>query len=159
MPSRDYLLTDCVADIMTHISTMPSVDPGRLLLWGLSFGAAVSACTAAVDRRVKALILVAPIFDFVKPEKQKSAFALLIKDRQSQLRGNPRVEIPPYNNNKGENFIGMGGSGGPGGIEGYMLTKQAMERGAPNFRDRITLQTANLSQASYIPTQGIIGHG
>jgi hypothetical protein len=84
--------------------------------------------------------MVAPIFDFVKPEKRESAFALLIRDRQSQLRGNPRLEVPPYND-RGENLIGMGGSGGPGGMEGYMLTKQAMERGAPNFRDRITLQT------------------
>lgn len=84
--------------------------------------------------------MVAPIFDFVKPEKRKSAFALLIKDRQSQLRGNPRIEIQPYND-KGENLIGMGGSGGPGGIEGYTLTEQAIERAAPNFRDRITLQT------------------
>jgi hypothetical protein len=84
--------------------------------------------------------MVAPIFDFVKPEKGKSAFALIIKDRQSQLRGNARVEIQPYND-KGENLIGMGGSGGPGGIEGFTLTKQAMERAAPNFRDCITLQT------------------
>ncbi|CAO2655082.1 Nn.00g118150.m01.CDS01 [Neocucurbitaria sp. VM-36] len=129
-----------LSDILTYVSTLPSVDAGCLLLWGLSFGAAVSACAVAVDRRVKALVLVAPIFDFVNPEKRKSAFALLIKDRQSQLRGNPRLEVPPYND-KGENFIGMGGSGGLGGMEGYMLTKQAMERGAPNFRDRITLQT------------------
>lgn len=122
------------------MSTLPSVDAGRLLLWGLSFGATVSACAAAVDRRAKALVMVAPIFDFVKPEKRQSAFALLIKDRQSQLRGNPRLEVPPYDD-KGNNLIGMGGSGGPGGIEGYLLTKQAIERGAPNFRDRITLQT------------------
>ncbi|KAI1081715.1 hypothetical protein F5B20DRAFT_535049, partial [Whalleya microplaca] len=111
-----------------------------MLLWGLSFGAAVSACTAAVDRRAKGLVMVAPIFHFVKPEKRESAFALLIRDRQSQLRGNPPLEVPPYDN-KGENLIGMGGSGGPGGMEGYTLTKQAIERGAPNFRDRITLQT------------------
>lgn len=55
-----------------------------------------------------------------KLKKSQSDFALRIKNRQSQLKGNPRLEVPPYDD-KGDDLIGIGGSGGrPRGIEGYM---------------------------------------
>ncbi|KAI9664634.1 MAG: hypothetical protein M1821_006080 [Bathelium mastoideum] len=129
-----------LADILTYVSTLPSVDAGRIALWGMSFGATVSACAAAVDRRVKALVMVCPILSFYKPEKREKAFAQLLRDRQSQLRGNEAFTLPPFNN-KGENPIGMAGSGGPGGVEAYDFMNAVISRGAPNFRNRITLQS------------------
>lgn len=116
------------------------MDSRQIVLWGMSFGATVSACAAAVDRRVKALVMVCPIFSFFQPEKREKAFAQLIRDRQSQLRGNEPFTLPPFNS-KGENPIGMAGSGGPGGMEAYSFMNAVIDRGAPNFRDRITLQT------------------
>lgn len=110
------------------------------MLWGMSSGGTISGCAAAVDRRVVALVMVSPIFRFVRPDTRKKAFSLLMKDRQSQLRGNKPLEIQPFDS-KGENAIGYAGSGGPGGMEAYILMKTAVERGHHNFRDRITLQS------------------
>ncbi|KAH6886254.1 Alpha/Beta hydrolase protein [Thelonectria olida] len=129
-----------LSDVITHVAALSSVDARRIVLWGMSFGATVSACAAAVDRRVKALVMVCPIFSFFQPEKRERAFAQLIRDRQSQLRGNEPFTLPPFNA-KGENPIGMAGSGGPGGMEAYTFMNAVIDRGAPNFRDRITLQT------------------
>ncbi|TGJ83509.1 hypothetical protein E0Z10_g5261 [Xylaria hypoxylon] len=109
-----------LTDIITHISGLPSVDASQIILWGMSFGATVSACTAALDRRVKGLVMVCPILSFVKPEKRGKAFVQIIKDRQSQLRGNEAFTLPPFNA-RGENPIGMAGSGGPGGLESFQF--------------------------------------
>lgn len=116
------------------------VDSQRIILWGMSFGGVVSACTAAVDRRPKAVVMVCPLFSYVQPHKAEKAYAQLIKDRVSQLRGNEPYSLAPFNS-KGDNPIGMGGAGSPGGLEAYSLMKMASERGVPDFRDRLTLQT------------------
>ncbi|KAL9121204.1 MAG: hypothetical protein Q9187_002240 [Circinaria calcarea] len=128
-----------LTDILTYVTTLSNVDVSRITLWGVSFGGTVSACAAAVDRRVKALVMVCPILSFYKPEKREKAFLQLIKDRQSQLRGNEAFTLPPFNS-KGENPIGMAGSGGPGGVEVYGFMNAVIDRGAPNFRNCITLQ-------------------
>lgn len=127
-------------DVVSYAAALPTVDSRRILLWGMSLGATVSAVAAAIDRRVAAVLLVCPIFSFIRPDKRASGFAQLMKDRQSQLRGNAPFTLQPFNS-KGENPIGYAGSGGPGGKEAYFLMRTAVERGHPNFRDRITLQS------------------
>ena len=133
-------LTIPTTDVVSYVATLPSVDSRRIMLWGMSLGATVSACAAAVDRRIAAVLMVCPIFTFVRPDKRAKAFAQLMRDRESQLRGNEPFTLQPFNS-KGENPIGYAGSGGPGGKEAYFLMKTAAERGHPNFRDRITLQS------------------
>ncbi len=122
------------------MTTLPSVDGRRILLWGMSFGAAVSACTAAVDRRPKALAMVCPLLSFVRADRRERAFLQLMRDRVSQLQGNPPLSLQPFNT-AGDNPVGMGGAGGPGGLEAHNLMRAAVERGHHSFRDRITLQT------------------
>lgn len=129
-----------MTDVVTYVATLPSVDSRQIILWGMSLGATVSACAAAVDRRVAAVLMVCPIFTFIRPDRRAKAFAQLMRDRESQLRGNEPFTLQPFNS-KGENPIGYAGSGGPGGMEAYLLMKTAVERGHPNFRDRITLQS------------------
>ena len=106
----------------------------------MSFGGTISACAAAIDRRVAAVLMVCPIFSFIRPDRRAKAFAQLMRDRESQLRGNEPFTLQPFNS-KGENPIGFAGSGGPGGQEAYSLMRAAAERGHANFRDRITLQS------------------
>ncbi|KAK0625507.1 Alpha/Beta hydrolase protein [Bombardia bombarda] len=129
-----------LSDIITYTSSLPSVDSRRILLWGMSFGGMVSGCCAAVDRRIKGLVMVCPLFSFIRPDRRKTVFAQVIKDRVSQLRGNEPFTLQPFNS-KGDNPAGMGGAGGPGGIEAYNLMQSAAELGHPDFRNRITLQT------------------
>jgi cephalosporin-C deacetylase-like acetyl esterase len=133
-------MAEDLSDIYTYVASLPSVDSSRIVLWGMSFGAVVSATSAAVDRRAKAIVMVCPLFSYVKPHKADKAYAQLIKDRVSQLRGNEPYSLAPFNS-KGDNPIGFGGAGGPGGLEAYNLMKAASELDHPDFRDRITLQT------------------
>lgn len=108
----------------------------------MSFGGAVSATCAAVDRRAKAVIMMCPLFSYVKAEQARvdRAFMQVVRDRVSQLRGNEAASIQPFTPD-GDNGIGMGGAGGPGGVEAYQLMRAAIDKGAAGFRDRIALQT------------------
>ncbi|KUI64496.1 hypothetical protein VM1G_00045 [Cytospora mali] len=133
-------MAEDLSDICTYVAGLPSVDSSNIVLWGMSFGAVVSATCAAIDRRLKAIVMVCPLFSYIKPERADKAYAHLIKDRVSQLRGNEGYQLPPFNP-KGDNLVGFGGGGGPGGMEAYNLMKAASELGHPDFRDRISLQT------------------
>jgi len=44
-----------IRNAVTFIETLPEVDPGRIGLWGTSFGGANAISTAAIDARVKCL--------------------------------------------------------------------------------------------------------
>ncbi|KAA8565523.1 hypothetical protein EYC84_009380 [Monilinia fructicola] len=134
------LQSEDLSDILTHVSSLPHVDSERIILWGMSVGATVSICTAAVDRRVKAVVMVAPVLSFFQPEKMEKVFPQLIRDRESQLRGNEAFTLPVFNS-KAENAIGFAGSGGPGAMELHDFMDAYSERSAPGFRYRITLQT------------------
>ncbi|KAK7724445.1 hypothetical protein SLS63_008702 [Diaporthe eres] len=133
-------MAEDLSDVITHVGGLPSVDAQSIFLWGMSFGGMVSGCTAAIDRRARGLVMVCPLFRFVRSDRRASLFPQLIKDRVSQLRGNEPLTLQPFNT-RGENPAGMGGSGGPGGIEAYNLMQAAAELGHPDFRNRITLQT------------------
>ncbi|KAF6812415.1 DltD domain-containing protein [Colletotrichum sojae] len=133
-------MAEDLSDIYTYVSRLPSVDASKIVLWGLSMGAIVSACSAAVDHRPKAVVMIGPLFSFVQPQKRDKAFAKVIQDRVAQLRGNPPHEIAPFTP-RGDNPIGMAGAGGPGGLESYAFMRLAKEKGAEGFRDRIALQT------------------
>lgn len=111
------------------------MDRRRIMLWGLSLGATVSACAAAVDRRVAAVLMVCPVFSFIRPDKRAKVFAQLMRDRESQLRGNEAFVVQPFNS-KGENDYG-----GPGREESFLLMMAAAERSHPSFRNRVTLQS------------------
>lgn len=46
---------------ISYLQHRPEVDPERVGIWGVSFGGGVVLMTAAVDRRVRAVVAVAPI--------------------------------------------------------------------------------------------------
>ncbi|KAI1319319.1 DltD domain-containing protein [Xylariaceae sp. FL0255] len=133
-------MAEDLSDIYTYVSRLPTVDATKIALWGISFGAVVSATAAAIDRRPKAVVMVCPLFRYIESERADRVYTQLIKDRVSQLRGNDPYSLPLYTP-KGDNLAGFGGSGGPGGLQVYNLMKAASQRGTPNFSDRISLQT------------------
>ncbi|KAK4223156.1 Alpha/Beta hydrolase protein [Podospora fimiseda] len=128
-------MAEDLSDIYTYVAGLPSVDASKIVLWGMSFGGVVSATCAAVDRRAKAVVMVCPLFHYVAPHKEDKAYAQLMKDRISQLRGNEPYELAPFNS-KGDNPIGM-----PGGMEAYTLMTHATKFQVPGYRDRLCLQT------------------
>ncbi|KAG9670101.1 hypothetical protein KCU99_g6870, partial [Aureobasidium melanogenum] len=133
-------MAEDLSDIVTFTTTLPTVDARRILLWGMSFGGMVSGICSTLDRRIRGVAMVCPLFSFVTDQKRKTVLAQCIKDRTSQLRGNEAYTLQPFNS-RGENPAGMGGSGGPGGVEAYNLMQAAAELGHPGFRNRIALQT------------------
>lgn len=133
-------MAEDLSDIYTYVASLPSVDSSSIVLWGMSFGAVVSATCAAIDRRPKAIVMVCPLFSYIKPERANKAYTRLIKDRVSQLRGNEGYSLAPFTP-EGDNPVGFGGAGGPGGVEAYKLMKAASELGHPDFSNRISLQT------------------
>lgn len=70
-------------DVISYIVTLTKVDPLRIMLWGMSLGGTISACTAVFDKRVTAVLMLCPIFNIVRPDKRQSGFVQLLKDRQS----------------------------------------------------------------------------
>ncbi|KAJ8126552.1 hypothetical protein O1611_g7086 [Lasiodiplodia mahajangana] len=133
-------MVEDISDVVSFATTLPSVDPCRVVLWGMSFGAALSGVAAAIDRRVAAVIMVCPLFSYISAKSRATLFAQLMRDRKSQIRGNEPFTLRPFDSDGG-NPAGFAGAGGPGGKEAYNTMKMAMDHGHPNFRDRITLQT------------------
>ncbi|KAH8754371.1 Alpha/Beta hydrolase protein [Diaporthe sp. PMI_573] len=134
-----WRMVEDVSDVVSWIKGHPSVDEKRIVIWGVSLGATVGAVAAALDRRVAGLVMVCPMFSMVRPDRRAKAFAILMRDRESQLRGNKPVMAPPYNSS-GDNIIGYAGAGGAGGREGYRLWQDAVNA-APTFPPQITLQS------------------
>lgn len=82
------------SDAFIYLSAHPMVNPAAIVFWGISLSAGIALSNAAVDRRIAAVIAIAPIFKFV-PVKATDAERLkskLMKDRESQLLQN----TPPY---------------------------------------------------------------
>ncbi|MCJ1449245.1 MAG: hypothetical protein MMC23_009765 [Stictis urceolatum] len=131
------LMAEDLSDVYTYVTGLPSVDSNEIVLWGMSFGAVISSSCAAVDRRPKAVIMVCPLFTYVRSGFAEKAFAQVTKDRISQLRGNAPHSVVPFTP-RGDNLIGLGGDGG---LEIYNLMKAASEIGHPGFRNRIAMQT------------------
>lgn len=127
-------------DVVTYVMTLPTVNPREVLLWGMSMGGAISGVAAAMDPRVAGLVMVCPLFSYVRADKRKSLFASLMKDRESQVRGNDGAILPMFNT-EGENPAGFAGSGGVGGTEAARIIATAMRHKHPNYRDHITLQS------------------
>ena len=134
-PNRQ--VEDC-SDALTFLSSLPTVDPKRVGFWGMSFGAAVSLCAAAVDKRAKFVIAVCPLTDFdLNPDKRSNVLAKAIKDRVSQIRGNPPFYLPMVTE-AGENPAGFGAGGD---TARYAQLVEVGKELAPNHVNRTTLQT------------------
>ncbi|KAL2816618.1 Alpha/Beta hydrolase protein [Aspergillus cavernicola] len=85
------------SDAFCYLTTLPIVDPRAIVFWGISLSAGIALSAAAVDRRIAAVIAIAPIFRFV-PVTEADAGRLkskMLKDREAQvIRGSPGYILP-----------------------------------------------------------------
>lgn len=75
------------SDAFIYLTTLPLVNPEAIVFWGISLSAGIALCDAAVDRRVAAVIAIAPIFKFF-PATEADVVRIkskLMKDRESQI--------------------------------------------------------------------------
>ncbi|KAL9086282.1 MAG: hypothetical protein Q9165_007197 [Trypethelium subeluteriae] len=82
-------------DSVTWLSQNPSVDPDKIVLWGLCFDGNITLATAASDRRVAAVVAVAPMIDVTgDPERHEAILELALADRAAQLAGEEPMYLP-----------------------------------------------------------------
>ncbi|KAK7972315.1 alpha/beta hydrolase family domain-containing protein [Apiospora saccharicola] len=139
-----------ISDVVSYAAALSCVDARRILLWGMSLGGTISGVAAGVDRRVRGVVMVCPIFSMVRPDKQRRPHA-----RPAVPAPGQRALRHPALQQQGENPIGYAGSGGRGGKEAYFLMSEGAKRGHPNFRDRITLQSYH-KMALFRPRENLV---
>lgn len=86
---------DDFIDSVTWLSQNPLVDPEKIAVWGLCFDGNIMLATAASDRRIGAVVAVAPMIDVTgDPERREAILELGLADRAGQLAGEEPVYLP-----------------------------------------------------------------
>ncbi|KAH7086123.1 peptidase S15 [Paraphoma chrysanthemicola] len=86
---------DDFIDSITWLSQHPLIDPDKIAVWGLCFDGNIMLATAASDRRIAAVIAVAPMMDVTgDPERREAILELGNADRAAQLAGEEPVYLP-----------------------------------------------------------------
>lgn len=78
-----------------------NVDPGRIGIWGTSFGGALVIYTAAMDRRVKVVVSQVPVVNgrtwlrsLRTPDQWEDLLDRIDADRRRRFRGEPSERVP-----------------------------------------------------------------
>ncbi|GLA98553.1 hypothetical protein AtubIFM61612_000791 [Aspergillus tubingensis] len=130
--------TSDYSDAVSFFSTHERVNPAEIFIWGISFSASVALCTAALDKRIRAVIAVAPLTAFtLPPDKQPQVLSRCMQDRTAQLHGNEPFYLPMLRKD-GTNPAGFGT-----GIdrERYGRLVTAGRELAPGHVNRTTIQS------------------
>lgn len=92
---RDY------RDAITHVQTLPEVDPERIGVWGSSYSGGHVLVVAARDRRVKCVISQVPLVAgldnarrLVRSDHWAGLRAGFVADRQGRLKGEAPLTLP-----------------------------------------------------------------
>ncbi|KAF9737639.1 hypothetical protein PMIN03_000187 [Paraphaeosphaeria minitans] len=126
------------SDAISYVSTLSSVNPSEVFIWGMSFSAAVGLCVAALDPRAKGIIAVCPLTDFTyTEEKLPMVLKKCAQDRASQVAGNDPFYLPMLDA-QGRNPAGFGV-----GVDSEQYSKivEAGKEIAPRHVNRTTVQT------------------
>ncbi|KAI9781694.1 MAG: hypothetical protein M1816_002218 [Peltula sp. TS41687] len=136
------------SDALTFLAGTPTVDRTRMAIWGYSLSGTIALCAAALDKRAKLVIAVTPPTNFrdfatnsrelTPSPKLPKLLAKVIKDRESQLKGNAPFMVPLIDVN-GESLLGQ--DFGIIDKKTWATHYRAGTRLGPNHVNRTTLQT------------------
>ncbi|KAJ4351219.1 uncharacterized protein N0V89_006558 [Didymosphaeria variabile] len=85
-------------DAVTWFKELSLVDETKIALWGLCFGGNVTLGAAAFDKRIAAVIAVAPMIDASgSPERRQPILELAMHDRAMRLEGEEPMFLPYVN--------------------------------------------------------------
>lgn len=134
--------TEDIHDAISYFKSLPTVDPKRIVLWGYSLGAAEALAAASADPRIKVVVAICPSanpWDPGKREERNRALLRIMRDRESQLRGNPPFMMRFVGEAEGSVFnirtLKNSATNKP-----YELVQNALET-VPGFRNQVTAQT------------------
>ncbi|PVH68713.1 alpha/beta-hydrolase [Cadophora sp. DSE1049] len=86
---------DDYMDSVTWFSQHPLVDPEKIAVWGLCFDGNIMLATAASDRRIAAVVAVAPMMDTTgDPERREALLELALADRAGRIAGEEPMYLP-----------------------------------------------------------------
>ncbi|HEY4006431.1 MAG TPA: alpha/beta hydrolase [Pseudonocardia sp.] len=126
---------------ITYAASRPDVDAERIGLWGSSYGAANAYVTAAIDRRVKAIVGQVPAIsgsrhfrELVRIDNWAGMDAMFAAERQSIAAGGEPTMIPVV----AEDPTAVAALPTPDSHQWFTATSQ--ER-APSWRNEVTLLT------------------
>lgn len=90
-----------IRDAITYAQRRDDVDKDKIGLWGYSYAAGYAMYLAAVDRRIKAVMAVAPMVDgwrnfhrFIPPDVMNAMMQNFEQERLSLMDGNPPTMMP-----------------------------------------------------------------
>ncbi len=96
-----WLQANDLRDAITYAQMQSQVDKDRIVLWGYSLGGAISVYVAAIDRRVKAVVALAPGMDgneivrrLAPPHALNAMRGLFEVDRLARAEGKPPITVP-----------------------------------------------------------------
>jgi acetyl esterase/lipase len=128
---------DC-RNAITWVSQQPEVDPGRIGIWGTSYGGALVIWVGTFDKRVKAVVAQVPgimnptLRRAINPERWGRLGELLLRDRIERYKTGA-VNYMKFVAAEGEPSYLPGKEA----YDGYMAYKEK----APNWRNQITLES------------------
>ncbi|KUO09842.1 alpha/beta hydrolase [Streptomyces sp. DSM 15324] len=126
--------------VITHLTLRDDIDAGRIGLWGISIGGANSLFTAAMDRRVAAVVsLIPPVSGWSARKLQPTGTmaeldALIPDDRQAQLRGETAATLRLHGRPEPGRPVMFSDEEGLEFVEN-------MIQGLPSFSNEITVST------------------
>ena len=90
MQTRDYLAA------YDYVSTLPEVDPAKVVYWGSSLAGGNAICAAALDSRVRAVISQVPFVsgDIVRQELGEQKRLFILGDRARVANGDSSMMVP-----------------------------------------------------------------
>ncbi|HTK67040.1 MAG TPA: alpha/beta hydrolase [Pseudonocardia sp.] len=126
---------------ITYASARSDVDADRIGLWGSSYGAANAYVTAAIDRRVKAVVGQVPAIsgsqhfrELVRIDNWETMDAMFAAERRALAAGEPPTMIPVV----AEDPAAVSALPTP---DSYQWFTHTSEQRAPGWRNEVTLLT------------------
>ncbi|KAI0853136.1 DltD N-terminal domain protein [Daldinia vernicosa] len=83
------------SDALTFLKNLSTVEPRQIGFWGTSLSASIALSAAAFDKRAKLVIAASPVAEYhYNNDKMQQVLRTCLKDRESQIKGNPPFYIP-----------------------------------------------------------------
>ncbi len=138
-PRGQIFYSDQITDYrnaITWISLRAEVDSSRIGVWGTSFSGAHALCVAALDKRVKAVVVQAP---YAGPTMEN-----MVKRIEHNANGYIQNRIEKYTKNI-TNYMPMVDSTGRYAVlpqkEAYEWFTKTAKENAPNWKNQITIES------------------
>ena len=126
---------------ITYASARSDVDADRIGLWGSSYGAANAYVTAAIDRRVRAIVGQVPLVtgslsftQLVRIDNWAATEEMFAADRLARLAGEPPAMVPVVDDNP------MTPSALPTS-DSFEFFSTTAEKRAPSWHNEVTLRS------------------